>query len=187
VVELAADQPCGQPDRFQIDAATATDRRVDGDAQRAPAELRVVEVELEVGDDGRDQGTDTLEVARFTHFSTSFLTLGAGDTGPSSKEGVGLMSPRLQFGELQRPAEYSGRPVVFAVLQPPLAAPRSEVSCAPNVDLFLRTLREDPVDAEVASHRLLVRGGYIRRARPRWVHLVAAGLDGVSQHRARGA
>lgn len=30
--------------------------------------------------------------------------------------------------------------------------------------LFLRTLREDPVDAEVASHRLLVRGGYIRRA-----------------------
>ena len=32
--------------------------------------------------------------------------------------------------------------------------------------LFLRTLREDPVDAEVASHRLLVRGGYIRRAAP---------------------
>ena len=32
--------------------------------------------------------------------------------------------------------------------------------------LFLRTLREDPVDAEVPSHRLLVRGGYIRRAAP---------------------
>jgi prolyl-tRNA synthetase len=32
--------------------------------------------------------------------------------------------------------------------------------------LFLRTLREDPADAEVASHRLLVRGGYIRRAAP---------------------
>ncbi|HEX4442193.1 MAG TPA: proline--tRNA ligase [Galbitalea sp.] len=30
-------------------------------------------------------------------------------------------------------------------------------------DLFVRTLREDPVDAEVASHRLLVRAGYIRR------------------------
>ena len=29
--------------------------------------------------------------------------------------------------------------------------------------LFLRTLRDDPADAEVASHRLLVRGGYIRR------------------------
>jgi prolyl-tRNA synthetase len=29
--------------------------------------------------------------------------------------------------------------------------------------LFLRTLREDPADAEVASHRLLVRAGYVRR------------------------
>ncbi|MGH3342225.1 MAG: proline--tRNA ligase [Carbonactinosporaceae bacterium] len=34
--------------------------------------------------------------------------------------------------------------------------------------LFLRTLREDPADAEVPSHRLLVRAGYIRR--------VAAGI-----------
>ena len=32
--------------------------------------------------------------------------------------------------------------------------------------LFLRTLRDDPADAEVASHRLLARGGYIRRAAP---------------------
>ena len=30
--------------------------------------------------------------------------------------------------------------------------------------LFFRTLREDPSDAEVPSHRLLVRAGYIRRA-----------------------
>ncbi|HWS48362.1 MAG TPA: proline--tRNA ligase, partial [Acidimicrobiia bacterium] len=29
--------------------------------------------------------------------------------------------------------------------------------------LFLRTLRDDPADAEVDSHRLLVRAGYIRR------------------------
>ena len=29
--------------------------------------------------------------------------------------------------------------------------------------LFLRTLRDDPADAEVASHKLLVRAGYIRR------------------------
>jgi prolyl-tRNA synthetase len=29
--------------------------------------------------------------------------------------------------------------------------------------LFLRTLRDDPADAEVESHRLLVRAGYIRR------------------------
>lgn len=31
---------------------------------------------------------------------------------------------------------------------------------------FLRTLREDPADAEVDSHRLLVRAGYIRRTAP---------------------
>ncbi|MGI8628519.1 MAG: proline--tRNA ligase [Geodermatophilaceae bacterium] len=30
--------------------------------------------------------------------------------------------------------------------------------------LFVRTLREDPADAEIPSHRLLVRAGYIRRA-----------------------
>lgn len=32
--------------------------------------------------------------------------------------------------------------------------------------IFLRTLRDNPVDAEVPSHRLLVRAGYIRRAAP---------------------
>ena len=32
--------------------------------------------------------------------------------------------------------------------------------------LFLRTLRDDPSDAEVPSHKLLVRAGYIRRAAP---------------------
>ena len=32
--------------------------------------------------------------------------------------------------------------------------------------LFVRTLRDDPSDAEVPSHRLLVRAGYIRRAAP---------------------
>ena len=32
--------------------------------------------------------------------------------------------------------------------------------------LFLRTLREDPADAEVDSHKLLVRAGYIRRNGP---------------------
>ncbi|WOC14465.1 proline--tRNA ligase [Gordonia sp. MP11Mi] len=33
-------------------------------------------------------------------------------------------------------------------------------------DLFLRTLRDDPADAEVPSHKLLVRAGYIRRSAP---------------------
>lgn len=33
-------------------------------------------------------------------------------------------------------------------------------------ELFVRTLREDPAEAELASHKLLVRAGYIRRAAP---------------------
>ncbi|WP_127793048.1 proline--tRNA ligase [Agromyces sp. LHK192] len=33
-------------------------------------------------------------------------------------------------------------------------------------NFFLRTLREDPADAEVQSHKLLVRAGYIRRQAP---------------------
>ena len=32
--------------------------------------------------------------------------------------------------------------------------------------LFVRTLREDPADAEMPSHRWLVRAGYIRRVAP---------------------
>jgi prolyl-tRNA synthetase len=48
--------------------------------------------------------------------------------------------------------------------------------------LFLRTLREDPADAEVASHKLLVRAGYIRRAAPgiyTWLPLGLRVLDKV--------
>jgi prolyl-tRNA synthetase len=33
-------------------------------------------------------------------------------------------------------------------------------------ELFLRTLRDDPADAEVASHKLLIRAGYIRSVAP---------------------
>src|SRR5881275_854524 len=32
--------------------------------------------------------------------------------------------------------------------------------------LFLRTLRDDPADAEVPSHKLLARAGYVRRVAP---------------------
>ena len=50
---------------------------------------------------------------------------------------------------------------------------------------FLRTLREDPADAEVTSHRLLVRAGYIRRTAPgifAWLPLglkVKAKIEGI--------
>ena len=50
--------------------------------------------------------------------------------------------------------------------------------------LFLRTLRESPADAEVASHQLLVRAGYIRRAAPgiySWLPLGLTVLRKVEQ------
>ena len=50
--------------------------------------------------------------------------------------------------------------------------------------LFLRTLREDPADAEVPSHRLLLRAGYIRRAAPggyTWLPLGKLVLDRIAQ------
>ncbi|GAB3204787.1 proline--tRNA ligase [Marinactinospora thermotolerans] len=49
--------------------------------------------------------------------------------------------------------------------------------------LFLRTLREDPADAEVPSHKLLVRGGYVRRAAPgvySWLPLGKIVLENVA-------
>jgi prolyl-tRNA synthetase len=48
--------------------------------------------------------------------------------------------------------------------------------------LFLRTLREDPADAEVPSHRLLVRAGYVRRLAPgiySWLPLGRLVLEAV--------
>lgn len=33
-------------------------------------------------------------------------------------------------------------------------------------ELFLRTLRDDPADAEVPSHKLLIRAGYVRFVGP---------------------
>ena len=50
--------------------------------------------------------------------------------------------------------------------------------------LFLRTLRDDPADAEVPSHRLLVRAGYVRRVAPgiySWLPLGLAVLNKVEQ------
>jgi len=50
--------------------------------------------------------------------------------------------------------------------------------------LFLRTLREDPADAEVPSHRLLVRAGYVRRVAAgvyAWLPLGKRVLDNVTR------
>ncbi len=51
-------------------------------------------------------------------------------------------------------------------------------------NLFVKTLREDPSDAEVDSHRLLVRAGYIRRAGPgvfTWLPLGLAVKNRIEQ------
>jgi prolyl-tRNA synthetase len=50
--------------------------------------------------------------------------------------------------------------------------------------LFLRTLRDDPADAEVPSHKLLVRAGYVRRVAPgmySWLPLGLAVLANVER------
>ena len=49
--------------------------------------------------------------------------------------------------------------------------------------LFLRTLRDAPADAEVASHQLLVRAGYVRRVASgiwSWLPLGKIVLDRVA-------
>ncbi|HET8994596.1 MULTISPECIES: proline--tRNA ligase [unclassified Rhodococcus (in: high G+C Gram-positive bacteria)] len=47
--------------------------------------------------------------------------------------------------------------------------------------LFLRTLRDDPADAEVASHKLLVRAGYVRRVAPGVYSWLPLGLKVLRQ------
>ncbi len=50
--------------------------------------------------------------------------------------------------------------------------------------LFLRTLRDDPADAEVPSHKLLVRAGFVRRVAPgiySWLPLGMAVLGNVER------
>jgi prolyl-tRNA synthetase len=50
--------------------------------------------------------------------------------------------------------------------------------------LLVRTLRDDPADAEVTSHKLLVRAGYVRRTAPgvySWLPLGKLLLDNVTR------
>ncbi|WP_187414611.1 proline--tRNA ligase [Nonomuraea sp. PA05] len=50
--------------------------------------------------------------------------------------------------------------------------------------LFLRTLRDDPADAEVPSHKLLVRAGYVRRVAPgiySWLPLGKMVMENVAK------
>ena len=55
-------------------------------------------------------------------------------------------------------------------------------------ELFLRTLRDDPADAEVPSHKLLIRAGYVRPIGPglySWLPLGLRVLRKIEQDRPR--
>ena len=55
--------------------------------------------------------------------------------------------------------------------------------------LFIPTLRENPAEAEVASHQLLLRAGYIRQLAAgiyNYLFLAQRSLLKITQHRARG-
>ena len=47
--------------------------------------------------------------------------------------------------------------------------------------MFLRTLRDDPADAEVPSHKLPVRAGYVRRVAPGIYSWLPMGLAVLGQ------
>ena len=126
------------------------DRRVDGDPQRAAAVLEVVEIEVEIAEDRADQARHATDGGR-VGLAHGCLTssLHRRRRGPRGVHAFG--SPNFKDAE-----EHTGPPVRSGAVPPVLRMST----------LFVRTLREDPADAEVASHRLLVRAGYIRRAAP---------------------
>ena len=102
MVELAPDETRRQGDRVEVDSGSAADGRIDGDAQRAATEFKVVEVELEVTNDGRNQRANLVECLSFTHRGPPFVLRSSyiwpfsnDNLGPFSKEGVGHESPRL--------------------------------------------------------------------------------------------
>src|SRR5690349_738456 len=79
-------------------------------------------------------------------------------------------------GDTHGPAQ---NPVISSDPLPRLTAMLMRMST-----MLLKTLREEPADAEVPSHRLLLRAGYIRRAAPggyTWLPLGKLVLDRVSQ------
>ena len=76
----------------------------------------------------------------------------------------GIQAGRLPLSRPER--NRVGRPAYPSLSSGDTRPPRRSPVLLRMSTLFLRTLREDPADAEVPSHRLLVRAGYIRRAAP---------------------
>ncbi len=102
-------------------------------------------------------------------------TLGRAGPGPDAdqapgsgcRRGVRSAGPK-NGGPGCGPAGLGSGPHLVVAPEVRRLSPNAEESAVPlrMSTLFLRTLREDPADAELPSHRLLVRGGYIRRVAP---------------------
>ncbi len=93
---------------------------------------------------------------------------------PRARTGISLQRAALRSSGLRR-VTGRPRPAVVATLFRVLTRMSS---------LFLRTLREDPADAEVPSHKLLVRAGYVRRVAPgiySWLPLGLRVLRAIEQ------
>src|SRR5262245_52429420 len=82
--------------------------------------------------------------------------------------GEGLLRRRLGQaapgapGPVGYPRSPGDHPTALAAVVPPLGRPG--YSSAPSMrlsNLLIATLREDPADAEIPSHKLLARGGFV--------------------------
>ena len=69
---------------------------------------------------------------------------------------IGFSARQIATAQHTREAVEAGE--LWSLGLPPVITRMSE--------LFLRTLRDDPADAEVASHKLLIRAGYVRPVGP---------------------
>src|SRR5204863_4923412 len=63
------DEAGGECQTVYVDATLL----VDGDLEDAAAELQVVEIEAEIGEDGRDEGADTIDHGTLAHLLTSLV------------------------------------------------------------------------------------------------------------------
>ena len=97
--------------------------------------------------------------------------ISSGDGDGACAEAAALVSSGAASARLAIVVVSSRRIGSLSPLELPVRGLLQHTSSLPGMilrlsSLFVRTLREDPVDAEVPSHRLLVRAGYIRRAAP---------------------
>src|SRR5690606_24605535 len=140
--------------------------------RRAARRLREHQVEpLAVPSRPRDDPADERRHRRVERLERGDLRDVRGDDRAAGRAVVEEPDEGLDLGQLGHgdilPAGRVGR--MSSVTSGATAAGSTRVRGADLLrlsTLFVRTLREDPADAEVASHKLLVRAGYIRRAAP---------------------